>query len=182
VFYGSERPGRASETDAIGTPLQVVAARTQHQEGQMMAIGRSVLAVLAGIVVAMILMVAVEMLSSHLFPLPPGVDLHSHESIRQHIDQLPIGAFLLVLIAWSVGSFAGSWVAARLAGRARLIHGLVIGAFFLAASIMNMLMIPHPLWMEIASIVALAGFSYLGARLAAGRGPQTPSQRLAPSV
>ena len=84
-----------------------------------------------------------------------------------------------MLVAWAVGSFAGSWVAARLAGQARLIHSLVIGVFFLAASIMNMVMIPHPLWMEISGTVALAGSSYLGARLAAAGPPPGAPVRLA---
>jgi hypothetical protein len=155
------------------------AASGRGQGWSVKAVGRSVGAVLAGIMVAMILMIALEMLSSHLFPLPPGVDLHDHESIRQHIDSLPMGAFAIVLVAWAVGSFAGSWVAARLAGRARLIHGLVIGVFFLAASVMNMLMIPHPLWMEISAVFALAGPSYLGARLAAAGPPPIAPARLA---
>jgi hypothetical protein len=141
---------------------------------EMRNAGRSVLAVLAGIVVAMILMIAIEMVSSYLFPLPEGVSLHDHEAIRQHIDKLPVTAFLMVLAAWAIGSFAGAWVASRLAGRAKLIHGLIVGAFFLAATIMNLLMIPHPAWMALGGIVGLVVASYVGAKLAAGS-PQPPT-------
>ena len=89
--------------------------------------------------------------------------------MRQHIYSLPIGAFVFVLAAWAIGSFGGSWLAARLAPRARLVHGLIVGVIFLVAGILNMLMIPHPWWMWAGGIVALAGCSYLGARLAASR-------------
>lgn len=140
----------------------------------MRSAGRSVLAVLAGIVVAMIVMFIFEGISGHLFPLPPGIDLHDHQAMTQHMDELPVGAFFTVLAGWAVGSFVGAWVAARLAGRVRLMHGLVVGAFFLAATVTVMLTIPHPLWMEISGIVALTGCSYLGARLAAAT-PQPPT-------
>ena len=136
----------------------------------MKAIGRSALAVLAGMIVAGVLIAAVESVSSAIFPLPPGLDIHDHEAMRQHIDTLPIGAFLMVLAAWAIGSFGGSWVAARLATRARLVHGLIIGALFLLAGVLNMLMIPHPWWMWAGGILALAGCSYLGARLAGRAG------------
>jgi hypothetical protein len=133
------------------------------------AIGRSVLAVLGGAVVAVVLIAIVEAVSSAIYPLPPGLDIHDHEAMRQHIDTLPIGAFLLVLAAWAIGSFGGSWVAARLATRVRLVHGLVVGALFLLAGIMTMLTIPHPWWMWVGGILALGGCSYLGARLAAAQ-------------
>lgn len=130
------------------------------------AVGRSILVVLAGAVVAGVLIAAIEAVSSAVFPLPPGLDLHDHEAMRQHIDSLPVGAFLFVLAAWAIGAFAGSWVAARIAARARLAHGLAVGALFLLAGVLTMLSIPHPWWMWVGGIVTLGGCSYLGARLA----------------
>jgi hypothetical protein len=149
--------------EAIG----LEAANTGRRGWTMKAVGRSILAVLAGTIVAGVLISIVEAISSAIFPLPPGLDLHDHEAMRQHIDTLPIGAFLMVLAAWAIGAFGGSWVAARLAGRARLVHGSIVGALFLLAAVLNMLMIPHPVWMWFGGILALAGFSYLGSRLAA---------------
>jgi hypothetical protein len=136
----------------------------------MKAIGRSVLAVLAGTIVAMILISGVEMISSTLYP-PPGLGMHDAEGMARHIDSLPIGAFLLVLGDWALGACCGAWLAARLAERARLVHGLVVGALFLLAAISTMLMLPHPAWMWIGAIIALTGCSYLGARLATTTSP-----------
>ncbi|MGH9371321.1 MAG: hypothetical protein ACRD15_07315, partial [Vicinamibacterales bacterium] len=65
-------------------------------------------------------------------------------AIRAHVAQLPLGAFLFVLGAWSLGSFLGAWLAARLAPRKQLAHGLIVGAPFLAASVANLVMLPHP--------------------------------------
>ena len=137
------------------------------------AVGRSVLAVLAGAIVAGVLIAIAESISVMTYPMPPGVDPHDHAAMREHIQSLPIGAFAFVLVAWSIGAFGGSWVAARLAGRARLTHGLVVGGLFLCCGILTMLMIPHPWWMWVGGILALGGCSYLGARLAIRRAAPT---------
>ena len=133
----------------------------------MKATGRSVLAELVGAIVAVGLISGIEAISSAVYPMPPGLDLHDHAAMREYAHSLPIGAFLFVLAAWAIGPCVGAWVAARIAGRARLVHGLIVGALFLAGGIMTMLMIPHPVWMWVGGIAALAGSSYLGARIAA---------------
>jgi hypothetical protein len=139
----------------------------------MKAIGRSVLAVVVGVMVTMGLIVSVEAVCNHLYPMPPGVDLHDHDAMRTYMEELPFGAFLLLLVGWAIAAGAGAWVAARLAGRAPVIHGLIVGAWFLVGAIITMVMIPHPVWMVIGSIAALAGCSYLGARIAAT--PRAPA-------
>jgi hypothetical protein len=128
-----------------------------------------VLAGVVGIIVTMGLIMGLESLCTYLYPLPDGLDMHDHNAMRTYMDQLPIGAFLLILAGWAIGSCAGAWVAARLAGRAPMTHGLIVGAWFLVGAIMTMMMIPHPVWMIVGGIAALAGCSYLGARLAATR-------------
>lgn len=133
----------------------------------MKAIGRSVLAVFVGIMVTMGLIMGVEAACNHLYPMPPDVDMHDHDAMRIYIATLPVGALLLLLVGWAIGSGAGAWVAARLAGRAPVVHGLIVGAWFLAGAIVTMVMIPHPVWMVVGAIAALAGCSYLGARIAA---------------
>jgi hypothetical protein len=141
-------------------------ASERRSGGGIKAVGRSVLAVVVGSIVAMVLIAIAESISVMTYPMPPGVDMHDHAAMREHIHGLPIGAFLFVLAAWAIGAHGGSWVAARLAGRAQVAHGLVIGGLFLFFAILTMLMIPHPWWMWGGAIVALPGCSYLGARLA----------------
>src|SRR5689334_19985681 len=125
----------------------------------MTAIGRSVLAVVVGVIVTMGLIMGVETLCNTLYPLPPGLDASDHEAMGAYIGTLPLGALLVLLIGWAIASGAGAWVAARLAGRAPITHGLIVGAWFLAGAIMTMVMIPHPVWMMIGAIAALSGCS-----------------------
>src|SRR4030095_15186009 len=100
---------------------------------------RSFGAVLAGLVIGAILIGGVEALCSYLYPLPPGVRSTDMDSLRSFIASLPQGAFVLVLVGWAVGSFAGSFVATRLARGRRAAHGLLVGILFLVMVVWNML-------------------------------------------
>jgi hypothetical protein len=122
------------------------------------------------------LIMGVETVCSSLYPPPPDLDASDHEAMGAYIGELPVGALLVLLVGWAIASGAGAWVAARVAGRAPITHGLIVGGWFLAGAIMTMMMIPHPVWMMIAAVAALSGCSYLGARVAA----TTPPARATP--
>jgi hypothetical protein len=78
----------------------------------------------------------------------------------------PIGALLVVIAGWILGGMAGGWVTARLAAKATMGHGMILGALLTLAGVANNLMIPPPVWFWIVSLVVLMPATYLGARLA----------------
>jgi hypothetical protein len=135
----------------------------------MRAVIRSVLAVLAGSIVAGILIALVEMLGHQIYAPPPGIDPTDPESLRTAMESMPVGALVAVLIAWAIGTFAGSWLAARIAGRAGLAHGMGVGLLMLAAGVANMLMIPHPVWFWCLGVAVFPLAAWLGGRMVAGR-------------
>jgi hypothetical protein len=71
-----------------------------------------------------------------------------------------------VLAGWAIGTLAGAWVTARIAGRRHLLHGALIGGLFLALGVANMLMLPHPAWVWVCGVSAFVLSGYLGGRLA----------------
>jgi hypothetical protein len=134
---------------------------------------------LLGALATVAIIMAVEGLSAKLFPLPLGVDPRNPESLKAVMAHMPAGALLLVAAGWFLGTFAGAWVAARIAGRAPLVHGLILGVLFLAGAIANLLAIPHPVWFWVLSVALFLPAAYLGAKLATGRPGQGSS--LAPA-
>jgi uncharacterized protein YacL len=66
----------------------------------------------------------------------------------------------------------GGWVTARMAYRSPITHGLVLGAIFLAAAVVNLLLIPHPVWFWVVGVAVFLPTAYLGARLGATSGPK----------
>jgi uncharacterized protein YacL len=130
---------------------------------------RSVLAVLAGALVAFVLIAVIELLSGKLYPL--HAKSGNPEDLAAAMARAPMGALLLMLLGWAVGTLAGAWTAARVAARSHLAHGLVVGVLFLCFAVANMLSIPHPFWFWIAAVALFLPCAYLGATLAARREP-----------
>jgi hypothetical protein len=130
--------------------------------------GRTILGILAGVVVAWLVISLCEFASLYLHRPAPGVDLRDPQALAAHIAAAPIQAMLLVVTGWMVAAFGGGWLAARIA-RHRTAAALVIGALVVLGVIANNMMIPHPLWMTIVGIVLPLPLAWLAARSATTR-------------
>ena len=130
---------------------------------------RSALVLLAGVVVAVIVVSLMDGVVISIYPLPPGTDMNSPDSLREGIAGLPVAAFLLLVIGWALAAAAGSYLASRLAKQSPAVHGLIVTLFVLVATIANMARIPHPIWMWPASIVLITAAGWAASRLGARR-------------
>ena len=128
--------------------------------------GRLVLAILAGVLVAGFVIFLLEMPGQLLYPPPAGLDMSNPDAMSRYVAGLPAGAFAIVLLAWVVGAFGGAWVATRLAARHAIWPGLVIGGLELLGIAWNVMKIPHPVWMVAAAVLAVPVAAYFGAKLA----------------
>ena len=90
---------------------------------------RSVAGAIAGLLIAFVLIQAVEMLGHTVYPPPNDVDLGNSEQVRTYVSTLPIGGILFIGAAWAAGAFFGTLSGALIAGReARpLIFAIVVG-------------------------------------------------------
>ena len=107
--------------------------------------GRSILAVVLGVVIANVVIMGVHMVGTLIYPPPPGFDMHNPEAMREHMSTMPVPAFLWVALAHFLGTAAGVAFAAWMARRSP-IPALVVGVLVLAGGIANQLMLPHPAW------------------------------------
>jgi hypothetical protein len=127
---------------------------------------RSTAAVVGGLVAAVLVIAGLEAIGHTVYPPPPGIDLHNPESLKTIIDQLPIGAIVMVLVAWGSGTLIGGFTAGTIAGQAHVGHGLVVGGVVMAFAVLTMVMIPHPLWFMVASSFVVLPPALGGAMLA----------------
>jgi hypothetical protein len=128
--------------------------------------------VVAGFIAACAVMMFVEFINGRV--LYPGLakqaeGVTDRETIRAIFAAAPTGALLVVVFGWALGGLVGGWVAARLAGRSGVTHGVVVGAVLLLFGVANNLMLPPPLWFWCASLVVLVPAAYIGASLAPSR-------------
>jgi hypothetical protein len=131
---------------------------------------RTVAAVLAGLVTALVVMTLVESVGHAMFPPPAELDPMTPEGMAAIVAQMPPAALLALLIAGLCGAVAGGIAATRVAGGERITEALVVGTVLTIGTLINVMTIPHPVWMGAASVAVQLPASWLGARLVARPG------------
>lgn len=135
---------------------------------------RNIAAAFAGIVTAFALIMLIEKLGQIIYPPPPDLDFSDPEALRPYIATLPFLALLFPMIAWVVGTFAGTIVACKIGTANPLMFAAIVGGLVLAGTIANLIMIPHPVWFSVVSLVAIAASAWIAVRVASGADAQLP--------
>ena len=128
--------------------------------------GRTILAVVVGVVVAWLVIVLSQFAGAAAYPPPPGLDVTDPQQLAAFIEAAPAMAMMFVLAGYALAALIGGWVAARISRAHPRIAALLVGAMVLAGVIANTMMIPHPLWMTAAGVLLPLPAAWLGARLA----------------
>jgi hypothetical protein len=126
--------------------------------------GRSILGVLAGLVVGVVLVGLVETLGMRLMPPPPGMNPADPASIAAAMQSMPIGSFLFILAAWFLGAGVGADTAMRIARSNARWPGLAVGGFILAATLYTLGTIPHPFWVAAVGVAGIIVITIVAAR------------------
>lgn len=116
---------------------------------------RSVLAVVAGVVAGSVVNLILIRVGGAIVPHPEGVNPASLESIRENIHRFPVALLLSTFAAHAIGTLVGAAVAARLSPSRGLVQAMIVGAWFLIAGIVMIVLIPDtPRWFAALEIIA----------------------------
>lgn len=119
---------------------------------------RIILGMIAGIAASFVTTLLVQMAGHAVFPPPAGLDPTDPDQIAAMMDSLPFGSLVAVVLAWGLGAFAGGSVAILVSKKNWA--AWIIAFVVLALTAINLIMIPHPVWMIAAGplVIALAAF------------------------
>ncbi len=120
-------------------------------------------AVVAGLLAGFLVVGLIEGVSSWIYPPPQGLDFSDREALRAFVAGLPLGAFALVLVAHLAGPFAGAFTCGVIVRDPWLTGSLIIGGVFLLGGLVNLFLLPHPVWFAILDVLL-----YLPAAVAGG--------------
>ena len=138
----------------------------------MWVVFRSILAVVVGFIAASAIMMAVEIFNGQiLYPdlARQASGVTDREQIKTIMAGAPVGALVVVLIGWALGSTTGGFLATLISGKSAGVPGLVLGGLLTLAGVANNLMLPPPFWFWIATFAVLFPATYVGAQLAPHR-------------
>ncbi|MEJ6613103.1 MAG: hypothetical protein QNK64_10310 [Saprospiraceae bacterium] len=120
---------------------------------------RSILSIIAGVLVGVFGVFLVKMINLSLYPNP--VDLK--------VSDPDLAAFVLIIIAHILGAFIAAFIASMVARTKRLNVGLLAGAILLSFTIWTSFSIGPPNVVSILDIVGTSLAVFLGAKMGASR-------------
>ena len=105
----------------------------------------------AGVAVAMALLIAVELYSSVVHPFPADYK-GTKEEIVAHVARYPQWVLATAVPMWAFTAYASTWVARRVGGR---VVAIVVGLLLTIALLCNLSMLPYPIWFKVAVIIVI---------------------------
>jgi hypothetical protein len=122
--------------------------------GEMMnPILRNILSVVAGLIIGSAVNMGLIMISGNVIPPPAGVDVTDMESLKSSMHLFEPKHFIFPFLAHAFGTLVGAFIAALIAVNHKIKMALAIGVFFLLGGIMNVFMLPSPVWFTILDII-----------------------------
>ncbi len=142
----------------------------------MGTIVRNVLAVFAGLFIGSLVNMGLIMASSHVIAPPAGADVTTMEGLKASMHLFEPRHFLFPFLAHALGALVGGTFASLLGGTHRAKLALTVGACFLIGGIINVFMLPAPVWFAVLDlVVAYLPMGWLAGMLGEKIRPSTPA-------
>jgi hypothetical protein len=131
---------------------------------------RNVLAVIAGLVVGSILNMVIINMSSSIIPPPEGADVTTMDGLKASMHLFQPRHFIFPFLAHALGTLAGAILASLIAVTHKMKFALTISLFFMIGGIINIFMLPSPLWFSILDLAgAYIPMGWIGGKIVSGK-------------
>lgn len=127
---------------------------------------KNILAIIAGLVIGSIVNMGIIMISSSVIPPPNGADVTTMEGLKEAMHLFEPKHFLFPFLAHALGTLVGAIIASKVAATKKKTMALVVGCFFLLGGIINVFLLPAPMWFNAVDIFfAYTPMALLGYKL-----------------
>ena len=130
-----------------------------------MTILKNILAIVLGLLIGGTVNTGIIMVSGYIIPPPDGANLTTMEGLQAAMPLMKPKHFLMPFLAHAFGTLVGAFIAAKIATNNKMTFAIVIGCCFLVGGIMNIFMLPSPVWFTIVDL----GFAYIPMAYLAGK-------------
>jgi hypothetical protein len=132
--------------------------------------GRKILAVIVGwIVAATVIMIGQMLMATMWSPTSTNIQ-NDPAAMRAYIEGLPTQAFIVLIVVYVIASFAGGFIVTKMGRRfsSGMTLALIIGTLLFAGGLLNFfVMVPYqPLWVALLSLAVFYPFTLLGYKVA----------------
>ncbi len=126
---------------------------------------KNILSVIAGLILGFLAVLFSESICQKMYPFAAGIDFSKadRETLTFIMGMVPLGAFMTLLAGYAFGSFFGGLVAFLISGNK--FSPITVGGIIMVGGIINLVMIPHPLWFIVISQFMYVPFSLAGGKI-----------------
>jgi len=134
---------------------------------------KNIIGFLLGMVVGWVSFTAFQLISYLVSPKPIGMDFEDMTMVKELMSNMPLYSWLLVILGYAVGSFGGGFVIGKLAESVTKFFPVLLAIVFMVGWLVNIMNIPHPIWIVVPVFLVFIPFSLAGHRLGVStRGPE----------
>lgn len=118
----------------------------------MNPIVRNILAVIAGLIFGSAINMGIIAISSSIIPPPEGADVTTMDGLKASMHLFEPRHFIFPFLAHAIGTLVGAIIAGLIAATHKMKFSVSIGLFFIIGGIINVFMLPSPLWFTIVDL------------------------------
>ena len=131
-----------------------------------MTILKNILAVVISLIIGGMVNISIIMISGSVIPPPAGANLTTMEGLQTAMPLMEPKHFLMPFLAHALGTLVGAILASSMAANYKIKFAMIIGICFLVGGIMNIFMLPSPVWFTIVDLgFAYIPIAYLGGKI-----------------
>lgn len=131
-----------------------------------MKIFRNILGVIVGLVIGAVVNGFIINISGYIIPPPEGADVTTMEGLKASMHLFEPKHFLMPFLAHALGTFVGAIIAVLIAASHKMPMAMVVSCFFMIGGIINVAMLPSPVWFAVADIAgAYLPFGFIAGKL-----------------
>ena len=123
---------------------------------------RNIVAVLAGFIASIIIIIIGEALAHVMNPLPEGVNMNDPESFKTFIANAPASLHLIILSNYALACFVGALISSSIALDKKMNRAMSLGGMFMGVGMFSLISLSHPIWVVVCSVFVFLPFAYLG--------------------
>lgn len=132
---------------------------------QMNNILRVIIAIVAGVFAGGIANMSLIMISGSIIPPPEGAITTTMEGLQASLHLFEPRHFIMPFLAHALGAVVGAVVVSLIVRKHKMKFAIGIGAWFMIGGIVNILILPSPLWFTVVDL----GLAYIPMAIIGGK-------------
>ena len=118
---------------------------------------KNILAVIIGLIIGGVSNMFIIKISGSIIPPPNGADVTTMEGLKESLHLFEPKHFLFPFLAHAIGTLIGAFTTVKIADTNKKKMALVVGGFFLLGGVINVFILPGPIWFNAIDII----FAYI---------------------